>query len=70
MSLSINTNSKLALENLDLKHLIYYSNNYIGIRTDIALAEIISDLSRSKLTNWLKEGHILINQNQRNLKTK
>ena len=37
-------------------------NSYIGLRTDVALAEIISDLSRSKLTNWLKEGYILINQ--------
>ncbi len=37
-------------------------NNYIGTRTDVALAEIIADLSRNKLTNWLKEGHILINQ--------
>lgn len=37
-------------------------NSYIGIRTDVALAEIIADLSRNKLTNWLKDGHILINQ--------
>lgn len=36
-------------------------NDYIGIRTDVALAEIITDLSRSKLTNWLKDKHILIN---------
>lgn len=36
-------------------------NSYIGIRTDIAIADIIADLSRSKLTNWLKDGHILVN---------
>ncbi|MEN9946436.1 MAG: hypothetical protein RLZZ293_822 [Pseudomonadota bacterium] len=37
-------------------------NNYIGLRTDVALAEIISDLSRNKLTNWIREGFILVNQ--------
>lgn len=37
-------------------------NSYIGVRTDVALAEIIADLSRSKLTNWMKDGYILINQ--------
>lgn len=37
-------------------------NKYIGYRTDAAIAEIIADLSRTKLTNWLKDGHILINQ--------
>ena len=65
MSLSINTEFKISIaENLDLETFDFtIPNNYIGIRTDIALAEIISDLSRSKLTNWLKEGHILINQN-------
>ena len=37
-------------------------NSYIGIRSDIVIAEIITDLSRNKLTNWLKNGHILINE--------
>jgi len=45
-------------------------NSYIGIRTDVALAEIITDLSRSKLTNWLKEGYVLINGRQARPKDK
>lgn len=41
--------------------IFHIPDDYIGIRIDVALAEIISDLSRSKLTNWLKEGYILVN---------
>lgn len=49
--------------NLEAETLVFtMPNKYGGVRTDIALAEIITDLSRSKLTNWLKEGHILIDQ--------
>jgi 23S rRNA pseudouridine1911/1915/1917 synthase len=33
-----------------------------GTRLDAALATIIPELSRSRLTNWLKAGHVLINK--------
>ncbi len=33
-----------------------------GIRIDRALAVIIPELSRSRLTNWLKDGRVLVNQ--------
>lgn len=32
-----------------------------GLRLDAALAMIIPDLSRSRLTNWIKSNHILVN---------
>lgn len=34
--------------------------NFAGIRLDIALATIIPEFSRSRLTNWLKTGFILV----------
>ena len=34
--------------------------DFAGIRLDIALAKIIPEFSRSRLTNWLKTGHILV----------
>lgn len=66
MTLSIEPNFKISLaDNLDAETVVFHiPENYIGIRTDIALAEIITDLSRSKLTNWLKEGHILLDRKQ------
>lgn len=36
-------------------------DNIAGMRIDAALAVIIPELSRSRLTNWLKSGQILIN---------
>lgn len=36
-------------------------DNLAGMRLDAALAVIIPELSRSKLTNWLKDGLILVN---------
>ncbi len=64
MTLSIEPNFKITLADNSENDTIVFKipDDYIGIRTDVALAEIISDLSRSKLTNWLKDGHILINQ--------
>lgn len=63
MSLSMTPDFKINIaDNLDGETIVFtMPNSYIGIRTDVALAEIIADLSRSKLTNWLKEGHIRIN---------
>ncbi len=40
--------------------LIIPENQY-GNRLDIAVSAIIPDLSRSKLTNWIKDGRILVN---------
>ena len=36
-------------------------DNQSGERLDVALAAIIPELSRSKLTNWIKEGLVLVN---------
>lgn len=64
MNLPMGPEFKITIsEHTDSETLVFtLPNHYIGIRTDVALAEIISDLSRTKLTNWLKDGHILINQ--------
>lgn len=63
MSFSMTPDFKINIsDNLDGETIVFtMPNYYIGIRTDVALAEIITDLSRSKLTNWLKDGHILLN---------
>lgn len=64
MSLPIEPNFQInASEFADGESIIFtIPNKYIGIRIDAAIAEIIADLSRTKLTNWMKEGHILVNQ--------
>lgn len=64
MPLSMSSDFKINIsDNIDGESVIFtIPNKYIGIRTDVALSDIIADLSRNKLTNWLKDGHILINQ--------
>lgn len=63
MNLPIQPNLKINISEQDTETLIFtIPNNFIGMRTDLTLAEIISDLSRNKLTNWLKDGYILINE--------
>ncbi len=63
MSLPIQSKLQINISDIaDGESLIFsIPNSYIGIRTDVAITEIIADISRSKLTNWLKNGNILIN---------
>jgi 23S rRNA pseudouridine1911/1915/1917 synthase len=64
MNLPITSKFQIALGDHTESIIFNIPQEFIGFRTDSALAEIIADLSRSKLTNWLKQGHILINQQQ------
>jgi 23S rRNA pseudouridine1911/1915/1917 synthase len=48
----------------------YCPDEYIGSRIDIALAAIMPDISRSKISTWLKSGQILVNQQQVKANTK
>ena len=34
-----------------------------GNRFDFAISEMLPDYSRSKISNWIKSGHVLINNN-------
>lgn len=71
MNLYAQSNFKITISDVESENIAFnIPNSYIGIRTDAALAEIITDLSRSKLTNWLKAGHILINGKQARPKDK
>lgn len=62
MSLSMKSNFQINIsDTTDGESTVFtIPNNYIGIRSDVALTEIIADLSRNKLTNWLKDGYILV----------
>jgi 23S rRNA pseudouridine1911/1915/1917 synthase len=54
--------SELALDQLNLEPIhLHIPNNLSGARLDLALATIIPELSRSRLTNWIKEGHVSLN---------
>jgi len=45
-------------------------NELSGMRLDVALATIIPELSRNRLTNWIKKGHVLVNNQKLNPKDK
>jgi 23S rRNA pseudouridine1911/1915/1917 synthase len=64
MNLTIDPEVKIKISDMLEAETVAFTipDQMIGMRTDQALAEIITDLSRTKLTNWLKDGHILINQ--------
>lgn len=64
MNLPISSDLKITIsDNLDVENVIFtIPADYYGMRLDAVLAEIITDLSRNKLTNWLKDGYILIDK--------
>lgn len=58
-------------DNLDNDNISFViPDNYIGQRLDTTLANIIPDISRTKLTNWLKDKFILVNGKEAKAKDK
>lgn len=62
MSLAINHDFKINISDYTDGESVTFTipNSHIGTRVDATLALIIADISRTKLTNWLKDGHILL----------
>jgi 23S rRNA pseudouridine1911/1915/1917 synthase len=56
------TQSPPSLNNIDSTepYFVTIPNNLAGLRIDAALSEIIPELSRSVITNWIKAGAILV----------
>lgn len=72
MNLPISSDLKITIsDNLEADNVIFtIPSEYHGMRLDAVLAEIITDISRNKLTNWLKNGYILVDKNHARPKEK